>query len=61
MVREMSQSECNESDLNALLCGECDEPIEHWQASCIYDGGHCHTTCAAEAEDEAGFDDCLLD
>ena len=42
--------------IDTKICGECDEPIYPDEASCTYDGEPCHLSCAAEAEDNAGFD-----
>ena len=43
-----------------LKCGECGERIILVHASVVYDGELCHLHCAAEAEDEAGFDDWFI-
>lgn len=41
-------------------CGECGNYITEDQAKCNYDGEPCHLDCAAEAQDEAGFDDWFI-
>ena len=49
-------SSCNEHE----ECGECDEPILPGELRVIYDGEPCHLSCAAEARDEADFDNWFI-
>ena len=42
------------------ICVECDKPILKDEPSVIYDGEECHLHCAAEAQDEADFDNWLI-
>ena len=43
------------------LCGECEKPINPDHPAVIYDGEWCHLSCAAEAQDNAGFDGHIRD
>lgn len=46
--------------MNEYICGECDEPILNDEPCCEYDGEPCHLSCAAEAQDEADFDNWFI-
>lgn len=55
-MSEQNQPYCNEDE----WCGECDEPILPGELRVKYDGEPCHIGCAAEARDEAGFDNWFI-
>jgi len=48
------------SSIGLSICAECGEPIYENEADCIYDGERCHLSCAAEAEDNADFDNWFI-